>query len=314
MNRFLLLFCLQLIATIAISQEKVYSDTLYYDENKQLVKKGEHFVEIMIDSVPLLLYDGVQVYPFLAKKKPYKSYVEGYSLSTDSINPAYFSRYYNNKGQIDQLLLQNYQKYITHFPELQAYYKLLEPYINPVFCAVDSNFTLEVQFRRNNKLEYIAVYDADCGCIGTAYVRNRFNPHIFYIRDKNGIHRNGRDFTYEMNGRIVKEEFYKDDKRHGARKDYDSEGRLKNLETYSEDKRNGKFIRYYKGGSTREVTHYKMGKRHGAYKKYYQNGNLEEEGQYFEGNRMGEWFYYNSKEILNTFRIFIAEESDEKDK
>jgi hypothetical protein len=186
MYRFSLVISILLVSSIAISQEKIYSDTLYFDEDKNPVRKGEHYVDIYIDSIPLILADGTEVYPFLAKKRPYKRYGEGYSFSFDSISSACLIKLYKREGKPRQILLQNYKKYLVDFPELNEYYKLLEPYINPIFCAVDSNFTLDIKFRRNNSLEYVAVYDADCGCIGTAYVSNRFNPHIFYIRDKNG--------------------------------------------------------------------------------------------------------------------------------
>jgi len=118
-----------------------------------------------------------------------------------------------------------------------------------------------------------------------------------YYPEKNklkalAIHRdNGEMFVknYYENGKLKAEGKYINRKKDSLWRFFRKEGRLVSEEYFKENIRHGKAVFYFFSGDTLKVTRYKAGKQHGEEKVYYEGGDLNKKVMYDEGKLDGDY-------------------------
>lgn len=90
----------------------------------------------------------------------------------------------------------------------------------------------------------------------------------------------GKLQKYNINGNLIREETYVNDKKNGITKLYFDNGQLKAVAEYKNDKLNGPFKQYYQNGIIDSEGTYKDDKLAGLMKNYYENGSLKSEQNY----------------------------------
>ena len=127
---------------------------------------------------------------------------------------------------------------------------------------------------------------------------------------------------YNMDGVLIWEVEYLDDRRHGISKRYYGNGRIMRETEYQYGLKDGSFKRYDYDGVICEGE-YALGKKTNRWINYYSNGQIKSEGQYSNGAKNGEWKYYNRKgQQVNTIvfkngrdeREILAEQKKLSDK
>lgn len=109
--------------------------------------------------------------------------------------------------------------------------------------------------------------------------------------------------TYNINGDLISEIEYKNDKREGKCIIYYAGGgekgeKVKEEIQYFDGKKDGSYVKKYLSGQTAMEGEYNLGLRVGAWTFYYEDGQVKSEGTYILGKKNGEWKTYSRKGIL----------------
>jgi antitoxin component YwqK of YwqJK toxin-antitoxin module len=108
---------------------------------------------------------------------------------------------------------------------------------------------------------------------------------------------------YNLEGTLIWEVEYLDDRRHGLSKRYYGNGRLMRETEYQYDKKDGIFKRYDYDGVVTEGE-YDLGKKANQWTYYYSNGQIRSQGMYVGGQKNGPWQYYSRKGALLKTIVF----------
>ena len=86
-------------------------------------------------------------------------------------------------------------------------------------------------------------------------IYRHFNPQgnvIYLVTYKDGLKHGEYKYFSPKTGKPIREEFFKEDKKHGIQKEYYTNGQLKLQENFSYGKKQGKFFTYYENGQIKE--------------------------------------------------------------
>ena len=112
--------------------------------------------------------------------------------------------------------------------------------------------------------------------------------------------RHGDFLAYYDNGNLRSLDQYQDNRQTGKAERYFDDGTLKERGTRIEGQWVGKYEAFYETGKPRELLHYGMDKRagrsryplDGEFSRWYANGDLNEAGEYKNGEKQGTWRQY----------------------
>jgi antitoxin component YwqK of YwqJK toxin-antitoxin module len=109
--------------------------------------------------------------------------------------------------------------------------------------------------------------------------------------------------TYNIDGDLISEFEYKNDKKEGKCTTFYPGGgekgeKIKEETQYFDGKKDGPSIKKYLSGQTAEEGEYNLKLRVGKWAFYYEDGQVKTEGEYIAGKKDGEWKTYNRKGVL----------------
>ena len=116
---------------------------------------------------------------------------------------------------------------------------------------------------------------------------------------KQGIHQ-----TWNQNGILTTQVFFKDNLIEGTRLVWYEFGEKKLEHNYVKGKKNGKLIRWYKNGNKKLEGQYLDGFKNGLWMSWYQNGNIKAKGKFDKGVPLGThyaWYSNGQKKIEAQF-------------
>ena len=109
--------------------------------------------------------------------------------------------------------------------------------------------------------------------------------------------------TYNVNGDLISEIEYKNDKKEGKCTIFYPGGgevgeKTREESQYFDGKKDGPFIKKYLSGQVSEEGEYNLKLKIGKWTQYYEDGQIKTDGNYVLGKKDGEWKTYNRKGVL----------------
>lgn len=166
---------------------------------------------------------------------------------------------------------------------------------------------LETVTNANEEQEYTEEYQVRTGTKikdGT-YIKRHLNGDLLeeshYFDDK----MEGEQKLYSR-GKIYSISQFKEGKLEGLYQTFYPEGELNVEGEYVNNTMHGKWKRYYPSGDLMEVVNFENNEENGPFVEFYPNGNIKAEGAYLDGdNEHGELFLYDITGIL--FKKMLCE-------
>ena len=117
--------------------------------------------------------------------------------------------------------------------------------------------------------------------------------------------------TYNVDGDLISEIEYKNDKKEGKCTIFfpgggDKGEKTKEESQYFDGKRDGPYLKKYLSGQTATEGEYNLQLKIGKWTSYYEDGQVKAEGNYVAGKMDGEWKWYNRKGVLTKTVNFSA--------
>ncbi len=121
--------------------------------------------------------------------------------------------------------------------------------------------------------------------------------------------KDGVQKCFYKDGKLEREERYKNGEKNGVWKEWYENGQLDEEEHYKDGKKDGVFKYWYnKNGQLWREEHYKDGKKDGVFKSWYKNGQLRREEHYRDGVLDGVWKEWSEDGELEHERTFSKDE------
>lgn len=104
--------------------------------------------------------------------------------------------------------------------------------------------------------------------------------------------------SFFKNGKVWKEEEYRQGIKSGRSQEYYENGRPKEIAWFKDNKRDGKMNKWYQNGKSKEQGFYDSGKRDGNFKFFFENGQLAQSGRFDDDKLNGQWKFYSAEGLL----------------
>jgi antitoxin component YwqK of YwqJK toxin-antitoxin module len=103
--------------------------------------------------------------------------------------------------------------------------------------------------------------------------------------------RNGKWKDLSVDGKVLAEGQYSDNRRSGVWKFYNASVKLEQTGSFNNGRPDGLWKWYYENGALLREEEYFQGQRDGTFTEYAQNGDIISQGQYTDGEKNGGWKY-----------------------
>lgn len=117
----------------------------------------------------------------------------------------------------------------------------------------------------------------------------------------NGKRKEGREYEYYQNGKILSEKNFDNGELKGICKEFYENGRLKKIYFYLRGQKNGEYKEFYENGDIKEKGKYILGNKDGVWEYHSKNGDIKEE-IYYEGKKIN----YLKATAIRIFEWFIG--------
>ncbi len=159
----------------------------------------------------------------------------GYVLANDTAKRVGLYTYFEERGRMKSIYLYDYKRSIKYFLNTYNYFKKIE--------ACDADVDLGISLYLDGHMKRSGFYLSDRSsatrisrkmCTWQRY--NPFTENIIEVTDYNHGVMDGRHFHYHGNGKLWREEYYKDGKKTGVWKKYWYDGSLRKKITIKSNK------------------------------------------------------------------------------
>lgn len=200
-------------------------DTTYFDRdwNKCTKTDCRYYRLMAYDTVTMPPEKLIRIIDYYKSGTPQ---MEAYVLANDTSQKVGLKTYYDVKGRPSTFYLYNYKYAKNFFDKLSPYLAKIE--------SCDSNVDLKINLYRNGHIKSNGFYLSDealgnCSCrkVCTWNFYNPYNKRIMSLYDYKRGKIDGRVFQYYGNGKLWKEQYYKDGKKAGVWKKYRYDGSLR---------------------------------------------------------------------------------------
>lgn len=100
---------------------------------------------------------------------------------------------------------------------------------------------------------------------------------------------------FNQEGKLIRQEGYKEGKKHGLFLTYYDNGKIAEQENFVEGRQSGMWLQYYENGKKKLEAEFSNGMRNGKFYMYYDSGRIKLMGRYTNDLRDKTWIFYDEK-------------------